>query len=67
MNFGICLVAFLLAAGLERLWETGASRRAARGEKRQPWTFFVFLVLQMAVYALTAVEYFALRRPVVWP
>ncbi|MBM3889118.1 MAG: isoprenylcysteine carboxylmethyltransferase family protein [Verrucomicrobia bacterium] len=67
MNFGVCLVVFLLAAGLERLWETGASRRAVRGEKRQPWTFFVFLVLQVAIYALTAVEYFALRRPVVWP
>jgi len=67
MNFGACLVAFLLAAGLERLWETGASRRAIRGEKRQPWTFFAFLVLQVAIYALTAVEYFAMRRPVVWP
>jgi protein-S-isoprenylcysteine O-methyltransferase Ste14 len=67
MNFGACLVVFLLAAGLERLWETGASRRAVRGEKRQPWTFFVFLLLQVAIYALTAVEYSAAGRPVVWP
>ena len=66
MNFGVFLVAFLVLASAERFRERQFCHRAVRGERRMAWSYTVLHPIHIALYIMTGVEYFWLRRDISW-
>jgi protein-S-isoprenylcysteine O-methyltransferase Ste14 len=66
-NFGWLLLGFLAFAIAERLYERRFSQQAKRGEVKMLWSYVMFYILHALIYVGTGLEYFLLRRVVVWP
>jgi len=66
-NFGWLLLGFLAFAIVERLYERRFSQQAKRGEVKMLWSYVMFYILHTLIYVGTGLEYFLLRRVVVWP
>jgi protein-S-isoprenylcysteine O-methyltransferase Ste14 len=66
-KFGWLLLGFLAVAIVERLYERRFSQQAKRGEVKMFWSYVMFHILHTLIYIGTGLEYFLLRRVVVWP
>jgi protein-S-isoprenylcysteine O-methyltransferase Ste14 len=66
-KFGWLLLGFLAFAIVERLYERRFSQQAKRGEVKMLWSYVMFHILHTLIYVGTGLEYFLLRRAVVWP
>jgi protein-S-isoprenylcysteine O-methyltransferase Ste14 len=52
---------------VERLYERRFSQQAKRGEVKMLWSYVMFYILHTLIYVGTGLEYFLLRRVVIWP
>jgi protein-S-isoprenylcysteine O-methyltransferase Ste14 len=60
-------VAFLAAAGLQRLLETFKRRGTVPGQQQMRWSFCAFIVLHALIMVGALVEFLVLRQRLVWP
>jgi protein-S-isoprenylcysteine O-methyltransferase Ste14 len=66
-NFRWLLLAFLTFAVVERLYERRFSQSAKRGDVKMLWSYAAFHILHALIYVGTGLEFFLLRRTVIWP
>lgn len=66
-NFRWLLLGFLAFAVAERLYERRFSRQAKRGDVKMLWSYVAFHILHALIYVGTILEYFLVRREVVYP
>jgi protein-S-isoprenylcysteine O-methyltransferase Ste14 len=67
MTGGILLVAFLVVAAAERVYERRFSHQAVRGERKMAWSYTVLHPIHVSLFFLTALEFFWVKREIhIW-